>query len=110
MRVLDANGQCTVSTVISAINWVINRAWKTNVRVINLSLGHMPGESYTTDPLCQEVEKAWDAGIVVVCAAGNQGRLNNAQTTAGRPTRAGAPPTAPSTPPATTPTSSPSAP
>ena len=48
----------------------------TNPVVMNLSLGHPVGESYTTDPLCQAVEAAWKAGIVVVCAAGNAGRAN----------------------------------
>src|SRR5207249_2540442 len=34
------------------------------------------------DPLCQAVEKAWQAGIVVVVAAGNNGR-DNSQNTSG---------------------------
>lgn len=34
-------------------------------------------ESYTPDPLCQAVEQAWKAGIVVVVAAGNYGRDNS---------------------------------
>ena len=42
--------------------------------MINLSLGRPIYESYTLDPLCQAVEKAWKAGIVVVVAAGNDGR------------------------------------
>lgn len=37
-------------------------------------------ESYTLDPLCQAVEAAWKAGIVVVAAAGNDGRDNSAGT------------------------------
>src|SRR5207249_10554020 len=41
------------------------------------SLGHPVGESHSTDPLCQAVEAAWKAGIFVVCAAGNDGRLNS---------------------------------
>ena len=40
-------------------------------------MGHPVGESYTTDPLCQAMENAWKAGIVVVCAAGNEGRIQN---------------------------------
>ena len=31
-------------------------------------------ESYKLDPLCQAVEAAWKSGIVVVVAAGNNGR------------------------------------
>jgi serine protease AprX len=41
---------------------------------MNLSLGRRVFESYTQDPLCQAVEAAWNAGIVVVVAAGNNGR------------------------------------
>src|SRR6185437_5575039 len=78
-RVLDANGQSNVSTVLAGIQWVINNRGKYNIRVMNLSLGHPVGESYTTDPLCQAVEAAWKSGIFVVCAAGNSGRLNAAQ-------------------------------
>jgi len=37
-------------------------------------------ESYTLDPLCQEVEAAWQAGITVVVAAGNDGRDDTAGT------------------------------
>jgi len=48
--------------------------------VINLSLGRPVVESYTLDPLCQAVEAAWKAGIVVVAAAGNDGRDNTFNT------------------------------
>ena len=47
-----------------------------------VSLGRPVYESYTVDPLCQAVEQAWKAGIVVVVAAGNQGR-DNSQGTSG---------------------------
>jgi serine protease AprX len=77
VKVLDDQGQGNVSDVIAGINWVIANAKTYNIRVMNLSLGHAVGESYTTDPLCQAVEKAWKAGIVVVCAAGNEGRASD---------------------------------
>jgi serine protease AprX len=80
VKVLDTYGQGTVSQVISGIQWCITNKAKYNIRVINLSLGHPVGESYTTDPLCQAVEAAYRAGIVVVCAAGNNGRSNATQT------------------------------
>jgi serine protease AprX len=40
-----------------------------------MSLGRPIFESYTLDPVDQAVEAAWKAGIVVVCAAGNNGRF-----------------------------------
>ena len=36
----------------------------------------MPNESTTINPLDQAVEQAWNAGIVVVAAAGNAGPFN----------------------------------
>jgi len=77
LRVLDENGAGTDSSVINAIGEAIALKSKYNIRVINLSLGRPIYESYTLDPLCQAVEKAWKAGIVVVVAAGNDGRNQN---------------------------------
>ncbi len=74
LRVLDANGSATDSTVIAAISQAISLKTRYNIRVINLSLGHAVYESYKLDPLCVAVEKAWKNGIVVVVAAGNNGR------------------------------------
>jgi len=80
LRVLGASGEGTDSQVIAAIEEAISVKSKYNIRVINLSLGRPVWESYKVDPLCQAVEDAWKAGIVVVVAAGNYGRDNNAGT------------------------------
>jgi len=80
LRVLDQNGEGNDSGVIAAIAKAIELKTRYNVRVINLSLGRPISESYTQDPLCQEVEAAWRAGIVVVVAAGNGGRDNSQET------------------------------
>src|SRR5437773_3234506 len=80
LRVLDQNGVGTDSSVIAAIQTAISLKSTYNIRVINLSLGRQVYESYTVDPLCQAVEAAWSAGIVVLAAAGNQGRNYGAGT------------------------------
>jgi len=82
LRVLDGNGVGTDSAVVAAIDRAIKLKNQYNIRVINLSLGRPVFESYTIDPLCQAVERAWQAGIVVVVAAGNEGR-NRSQGTDG---------------------------
>ena len=74
LRALDQNGDGSDSTVIAAIQEAISLQNTYNIQVINLSLGRGISESYTQDPLCQAVESAWQAGIVVVVAAGNYGR------------------------------------
>jgi serine protease AprX len=80
LRVLNENGVGTDSGVIAALQAAIQLKNTYNIRVINLSLGRGIFESYTQDPLCQAVETAWKAGIVVVVAAGNDGRNNAAWT------------------------------
>src|SRR2546425_12155236 len=76
LRVLDQNGAGTDSSAIAAIQTAISLKSTYNIRVINLSFGRQVFESYTLDPLCQAVEAAWNSGIVVLAAAGNQGRNN----------------------------------
>lgn len=80
LRVLDSQGMGTESSVIAAIQTAIQLKSKYNIRVINLSLGHPVLESYELDPMCQAAEAAYRAGIVVVVAAGNEGRNNAAGT------------------------------
>ena len=62
--------------VIAAIQQAIALKNTYNIRVINLSLGRGIATNYAQDPLCQAVESAWNAGIVVVVAAGNFGRIS----------------------------------
>jgi serine protease AprX len=76
LRVLDKYGVGTDSGVIAAIQQAIALKRTYNIRVINMSLGRPVFESYTLDPVCKAVEAAWKAGIVVVVAAGNDGRNN----------------------------------
>ncbi len=80
LKVLDSTGAGQDSYVIAAIQTAIALKSTYNIRVINLSLGRGVYESFTQDPLDQAVEAAWQAGIVVVAAAGNWGRDNSLGT------------------------------
>ncbi|MDQ3817882.1 MAG: S8 family serine peptidase, partial [Acidobacteriota bacterium] len=88
LRVLDSNGQGKTSDLLNAINWILNpvdptkplsstnptNATKYNIRVVNMSLGAPAVDSYKNDVACKAVRKLVDAGIVVVVAAGNNGK------------------------------------
>ena len=74
LKVLDANGQGSIGSVIAAMNWVAAYGAQYNVRVVNLSIGAKISESYWTDPLTLAAKKLADKGIVVVTAAGNFGK------------------------------------
>jgi serine protease AprX len=81
LKVLDANGQGTISDMIAALDWVLANHAQYNIRVVNMSVGAGISESYMTDPVTLAAKRVVDAGIVVVAAAGNNGRnlLDQAQ-------------------------------
>ncbi|HEU5015955.1 MAG TPA: S8 family peptidase [Roseiflexaceae bacterium] len=72
-RVLDQDGGGSYADVIAGIGWVVANKDRFNVRVLNLSLYAPVGGPYWADPMNQAVMRAWQAGIVVVAAAGNEG-------------------------------------
>jgi serine protease AprX len=77
VRVLNEAGQGTSSGMLAGLQWVLDHKDQYGIRVLNLSLGHPVYEQPDVDPLVQAVEQLWDAGIVVVCSAGNDGRLGH---------------------------------
>jgi serine protease AprX len=95
LRVLNGVGTGSVSTLIKALNWIlepVNPLYpsgdknnkKYNIRVVNMSLGTYAIDSYKNDPLCRAARRLVDAGIVVVAAAGNNGKDSSGQKLYGR--------------------------
>ncbi|HVG35210.1 MAG TPA: S8 family serine peptidase, partial [Pyrinomonadaceae bacterium] len=84
LRVLNSQGSGTESGVISALDWVMTNRAAYNIRVVNMSLGAPAIASYKDDPLCKAVRRLVDAGIVVVAAAGNNGKDDAGQKIYGR--------------------------
>jgi serine protease AprX len=89
LKVLDGNGNGTISNIIAALDYAVANKNTYNIRVINMSIGASIQESFTTDPLTLAAKRAADAGIVVVTAAGNLGRGSNGQTRYGSVTAPG---------------------
>ncbi|MBS4031339.1 MAG: S8 family peptidase [Clostridiales bacterium] len=73
VKVLNNVGSGSLSTVIQGVQWCIYNKERFQIKILNLSLGSQAYQSYQDDPVCQAVEKAWEAGIVVCAAAGNSG-------------------------------------
>jgi serine protease AprX len=73
VKIAGADGAADVSNVLAAIQWVVSFRDRYRVRILNLSLGTDSTQSYRVDPLNYAVERAWDAGIVVVVSASNRG-------------------------------------
>ena len=74
LRVLDADGVGTTAGMLDALEWVMDNRATYNIRVVNISLGTAAVDSYLYDPLCLAVRSLVDAGVVVVAAAGNEGK------------------------------------
>src|SRR6266404_5714435 len=91
LRVLNSQGSGTIAGLLSAMNWILSPADPTkavsstnplnknkyNIRIANMSLGAAAISSYKNDPICRAGRALVDAGIVVVVAAGNNGKDSN---------------------------------
>lgn len=73
VKVGAVNGAVDVTQVIAGIDWVVQHADDLKIRVINLSYGTDSVQPSLVDPLAFAVENAWQHGIVVVAAGGNDG-------------------------------------
>src|SRR5215204_272471 len=74
LRVLNSFGVGRVSSVLAALDDLLLYHANYNIRVVNMSLGMPAIDSYKDDPVCQAVRRLVDAGVVVVAAAGNNGK------------------------------------
>lgn len=71
LKALDSKGEANAVTILEAMEWVYENYEKYNIAVVCMSFGSEPLGAY--DPIMKGAEKLWQAGIVVVCAAGNSG-------------------------------------
>ena len=76
IKALDEYGGGSVSDIIAALSYVIEKKNELKIKIVNLSLGTIPNSSQSRDPLCKAVEKTIDNGLIVVAAAGNNGPDN----------------------------------
>ena len=78
VKIAGATGAADVTKVLAAIQWVVSFGDRYGIKVLNLSLGSNSTRDPAIDPLNRAVQRAWQAGIVVVVASGNSGRPKSA--------------------------------
>ena len=81
LRVLDRANSGRASDVIAALNYVRTTVNEAEIRIsgVNISIGHgFNAKSFACGhtPLCVEVNRLVDSGVVVVAAAGNTGFMD----------------------------------
>ncbi len=89
LKVLGNDGSGEAADLIEAIDWAIRYRKQFGIRVLNLSLGAAPTQSYKDDPICLAVERAVKAGLVVVASAGNYGQAPDGKLVFGSVTSPG---------------------
>jgi len=83
LKVLNQNGEGKTSHVLQGIHWAIEHKKVYNIRILNISIGTTSRRGNPNQFLLDAVNRAWDYGIVVVSAAGNQGPYPQSITTPG---------------------------
>lgn len=73
IKVAGYDGSTDISKILAGIQWAVSFKDVYDIGVLNLSLGSDSAQPYLLSPLNYAVEKAWQAGIVVVVSAGNSG-------------------------------------
>ena len=73
LKGVEGRGYAWASNVVNSIQWAIENKERYNIRVLSMSLGAPSFQKAKYDLVAQAVEKAYDAGLVPVIAAGNSG-------------------------------------
>ena len=73
-KVLDRNGEGSIDGMRNGLLWVMENRVRYQIRVLNISLGiGTNGEKEQMRELVELLDDMWKQGVVVVCAAGNNG-------------------------------------
>ena len=73
VRVIDASGHATLSTIFAGMQWVLANRTVFHIKVVNMSFGATALTGYQNDLLASAAEMLTFAGLTVVVAAGNTG-------------------------------------
>lgn len=77
-KVLDEKGDGLTAHMLEGLDWILENRISMGIRVLNISVGIGElNDRQKEAALRQKIEQVWDAGIVVVCAAGNKGPGND---------------------------------
>ncbi|MCB0015159.1 MAG: S8 family peptidase, partial [Anaerolineales bacterium] len=73
VRVLDESGSGNYTDIVEGLDWILANHEEYDIRIVNMSIVGLVDRPYFANIINQAVERLWEAGIVVVAAAGNGG-------------------------------------
>lgn len=84
LKVLEKDGGGQTECVIRGLQWVLAHHEKLQIRILNFSVGFLPGAmDYEQRTIMELLEELWDEGVTVVTAAGNNGPAPGSVTVPG---------------------------
>lgn len=74
IKILNKNGEGSIKNVMSGIDWLLKNKIRYNIRIVNISVGSVSLKKFDENsPLVRSINSLWEAGLIVVTAAGNNG-------------------------------------
>lgn len=76
VRILNRTGNGRLQDILPALSWVLDHRDEYGIRIVNISIGCSSPECIQNaedSTLVRAVNELWDAGLIVVAAAGNEG-------------------------------------
>jgi serine protease AprX len=70
---IGKTGRIPETNIEAGLRWVLKNRERFSIRIVNISAGGDFEQSYLKNSLCELVEAAVRAGLIVVCAVGNAG-------------------------------------
>lgn len=84
IKALDKRGNGNAQMFLKTLDWIIRNQKRYGIRILNISVGMLNTAKETEQrKLLEKVDQVWDAGIVVVAAAGNNGPRGQSITVPG---------------------------
>lgn len=73
-KVLDYKGDGNIDNMADGMEWILKQIREYDIRILNISIGMDESiERARMEQLVELIDKAWEEGLIVVCAAGNMG-------------------------------------
>lgn len=74
VKVLNHKGNGTINDIMNGLQWILRYQEQLRIRIVNISIGTNDQKAYPEDSaFVRKVNQLWDAGLVVIAAAGNKG-------------------------------------
>ncbi|MBQ9141860.1 MAG: S8 family peptidase [Lachnospiraceae bacterium] len=88
-KVLDRRGDGCAEVMLQGLAWVLENYRRYDIRLLNISVGiGNLQDKQKSSRLREMIERLWDEGVLVVCAAGNKGPAEGSISDIGGTTKA----------------------